>query len=186
MPEITLIPKKEKPEFKLSFSKLIFYFPATLFIVVVLVFGGFFLYNFILNKKIVAVEEEIGAVESQRDLEADKEFIAKIFNLGVRIRSLKAIFDNRFHGSAIFPFFEKLTLPQTRYFNFIVDFPKESISVKGETGGYVDLVKQMIVFSNDSNVKEAIFSGITLSPGGKVTFSLELKFNKKILLETEE
>jgi len=186
MPEITLIPKKEKPEFKISFQKIIFYLPLTLFILVILVYGGFFFYNFVLNKSISSVNEEITTVEGRRDLNGDKEFVETIFSLNNRLANLKGILDNHIHGSAFFPFLEKLTLPKTSYSSCGVDFGKASVSLSGQTDGYLSLIKQMIVFQKSPDIEGANFSGITLSPDGKITFSLSLKFNKKILLESEE
>lgn len=183
MPEISLIPKREKPQFRFSVQKVVFYFPVTLLIVVLLVFGGFFLYNFMLNKSIRAVDAQIEEVESKRDLKKDDEFINKIFNLSNRINNLKRILDTQPHPSLVFSFFEKLTLPKTRYFTFNSDFSAGLISARGEADGYIALVKQMIVFSENPDVKEVKISNIGLSPGGRVSFGLELGFDKKILWE---
>ncbi|PIS35761.1 MAG: hypothetical protein COT36_00855 [Parcubacteria group bacterium CG08_land_8_20_14_0_20_38_56] len=183
MPEITLIPKKEKPGFKISFEKTIFYFPITLLTLVVLVFLGFFLYNAMLQKSIESIEGEIKLIESQRDLKEDEKFIDDIFSLNTRIRNLKHILDEHIHSSAVFSFFEKLALPKTRYYGFDVNLVDGIIRSQGEAEGYVAMVKQMIVFSESPEVKEARVSGISLSPGGKVIFSLDLTFDKEILLE---
>ncbi len=183
MPEITLIPKREKPQFRFSIQRVVFSFPVTLLILTLLVFGGFFLYNFMLNRSIKAVDAQVEEIESKRDLKKDDEFINKIFNLSNRINNLKRILDIQSHPSFIFSFFEKLTLPKTRYFDFNSDFSAGTITATGEVDGYIALVKQMIVFSENPDVKDVKFSNIGLSPGGRVSFGLELKFDKKILGE---
>lgn len=183
MPEITLIPKKQQFELKLSLKDAFFYLPIIFLVLVVLIFLGFFVYNFILQRSINSVNEEIIAVESERNLVADENFINEVFNLNSRIQNLKGVLDNHVYPSNLFAFFEKITMPKTKFVNLAAGFTDGKISTRGETDGYIGMVKQIIIFSRDPNIKEAKVTGIALAPNGKIQFGLELSFNKKILLE---
>jgi len=183
MPEISLIPKKQEFELKFSFQNVIFYLPIAFLSIVVLVFFGFFIYNLFLQRSVNSVNEKITTIESQRDLSADERFINEAFNLNTRIQNLKGILDGHIYPSNLFAFFEKITLPKTRFSGLAAGLTEGKISTKGETDGYVGMVKQIIVFSKIQGIKNAKVDGITLAPNGRIAFGLELSFDKKILFE---
>lgn len=190
MPEITLIPKKQQFELKFSLRDAFFYIPIMFLVLVSLIFFGFFVYNLILQRSVSSVNEEIALVEGQRDLQADNQFINDIFNLNNRIQSLKGILDNHLYPSNFFSFFEKITLPKTTFSGLSVSFsgssPNGTVSTRGETDGYIGLVKQIIIFSKSPDIKDARIAGISLASSGKVVFGLEMTFDKKILFEKKD
>jgi hypothetical protein len=119
------------------------------------------------------LEERIGELNNQRDLELEANFI----ELKKGIEDFKKVLENRPYPSKIFEMLEEITLPQVQFTDLNADLLQAKLVLKTEAENYSALAEQILVFEQDSRIKKIEFAKIDLGPSGRVGSNLEIELN---------
>ncbi len=161
---------------KTSVSKLPFVLVSFVLVFVLAASAGLWFYKNSINQKI----ESVGQQSQDLIVQQNKEDEAKVNDLGQTLKSVKEILNKHIYASQTVDFLEKTTLPLVRWTGFNRNVNNVSVSLHGQTKDYNTLAKQILVFENDSQIKEVQASDISLSQLGGVNFSMALTFDPKI------
>lgn len=184
MAEINLLRNELQTNRQLSLNragKIAAYIVITLVILEGLFYGGLLLYEYGMNKKIMALEQE----NANTDLEISKteKDRLKAIALQSRIKGLDLLLDQHIFWSEIFKELEKVTYKQAKFSGLEGDEGEQRIIVSGEVASYEDLAKLILGLKTSGQIKDVTLENSALASGEEqvYSFSLELKFDPKIL-----
>jgi len=161
----------------LNFWFLFFLIIFGLSLIVDFLFWGYFHY---LDQKYQRAQDKIQALESQRDLDLEKE----IAEVNKRMKLLEKFFQNHIYPSVFFRILEEITIPEVRFSEFNGDFVKGQVFLRGNTDSYSLLAKQLAIFKEDTRFKKVEVSNIRLGiEEGGVSFNLNIGFEPSILMK---
>ena len=147
-------------------------------IVVILISLGLWGYQANLIKEKTSLIERIGNLQNQRNNDLEVNFI----ELGKRIEGFEKTLEHRIYFSKIFEMIEELTLPQVQFADTNIDLSENKFNLKIEADSYSSLANQVIVFEEDSRIKNVELSKTGLSTYGQVISELTLELNSSFSL----
>ena len=152
--------------------------PAVIFLLAaVLVCLGLFGYKMSLDKQKNGLIQKIDELNQTRDVAFEKN----LMDLKDKIDSLKNILSNQAYSSDVFTLLEELVVPQVYFVSLSSDLAKMSISLNTMAFNVDSLVKQLVVFKNDSRIKKASLNSVSTDNSGQVNSAIELQLKSSIL-----
>jgi hypothetical protein len=160
---------------KFTWAKIL----LTVDIVLVLAFGGIYLYFNIsskqTSKKIGEAQDEIILlVSSNRDIEKKALFYEK------KINDFSKLFSEHQETAKIFTFLEEKTHPNVWFSKFDFSADKLSVVVSGQAASFVDVGQQLLILKGEKSLKNINLSGLSLGEKKGVLFSLQLTFDPQV------
>lgn len=186
MPEINLIPKKNKgseEEILAIFSKIGKI--ILIFVVLSLLLGGGLLfYKKNLTNDVNLIKGDINAIDAKRD--GEKENL--IINFNEKISILKKLVVNHFYWSQFYSKLEKLTVPNVYFSDIKINYAEEKINItlSANASNYLGVARQMLSFQEEPLIEKVEIKGISLSEEAGVKFNFSIVFSKKILLKSDD
>lgn len=178
MPEVpsfipkTIPTKSDAPKRRVS---IIFVAAAAIFVGVLAVFGGVFLYNRYLNQQITDLSTELVNLKG----EFEPSLIRELALTGESIDAAKKILGAHVSISRVFDFIEENTLPTTRFGNF--NYQGGQVTMNGTAASYRSLAEQSLLFEQSGVVDDIVISNLSLAEGGRVNFSLVLTLDPGLI-----
>lgn len=143
-----------------------------IFITMIVVAVGTFLYKIKLENDIQTQREQIKTASES----IDKEFLDEILRLDTRVNSVKRLLDNHLAPSKIFPILEENTYKTLKFNNLSYSINGRDVVLSGSgiAAGFPTIVLQSDAYG-DAGLRDVIFSGLGETNGGLVTFSFSAK-----------
>lgn len=178
MPEIpSFIPKtiptrSDAPKKRVG---IIFVVITAVFIGVMAVFGGIFLYNRYLDQQIAKLSSDLVKLKG----EFEPTLIKELALTGESIDAAKKILGGHVSISRVFDFVEQNTLPTTRFSNF--NYQGGQVTMNGTTANYKSLAEQSLLFEQSGVIDDVVISNLSLAEGGRVNFSVVLVLDSGLI-----
>lgn len=187
MPEYKLIPQEERimPKYKQA-PKGFFWLSLIIFLISLLVSGGFFFYKEYLEKQIDIYSSSFEKMKSR----VEPASLVQIVNFTSKIESAKKILVGRKKPSLLFEILENNTLKNNFWtsFNLKNEESKEKgglfknrLSLNGVAKSYTDLAKQMKIFKSSPHFEATSFSRFQLLENGDVAYYMDLTIKEALL-----
>ncbi len=174
--QTSFIPKKPMVEQVTSTGGksvgLVVIISIVIFLTMVLVSGGAYLYKQALTKNITQMETDLGLAKNR----FEPAEISKLKLLDRRLRSSNDILNAHIAISPIFDALEVLTMKTIRYTKFSYDFGTNNkilVKMSGQAIGYRSVALQSDLFLKNKNLIDPVFSNLSLDDKGNVLFDLE-------------
>lgn len=162
------LPEFAQPGGASPFFRIAFIF----FLAVGLLCGGLYFYRNFLSNSL----EQKKTTLSSMELEFEPSLVAEVQRVSSAISAAKEILNKRVFQSNIFSFLEEKTIPQISFNIFSYAEDKKSLVLLGEAASYADIARQSGVFESAEEIKEVLFSSLTLKETGNVAFTLTVNF----------
>jgi hypothetical protein len=172
---IEIAPIKKEASFKGIFV-LIFSI-----IVLLVCFGVYFYFSQIVlpPKKLEVNKLNLDLTSIERTDIATKE--AEIDMAAKYIDDFKILFNGNPKASVFFGVFQQWAHPRIVYSDFSFDIIGRTISMKGRTNGFQNVMQQIAVLDKESTVESYGITNVGLAESGGVTFDLDLILKPEIL-----
>ena len=142
------------------------------FIASVALSAATFFYQKVLTNSLIEMNEKL--VKAKQIYEPDT--IEELKKIDLRIEETKKLISTHISSSAVFSILEDITLEQVSFSKFDYSLSSDnsaSISLSGEAKSFNSVALQSDVFGNDDDIKNPIFSNITLNDDGTVSFDFK-------------
>lgn len=145
--------------------------------------GGAYLYRASLEANVAEYKESLELARRA----FQPELLSEIREIDRRMKSATKILENHIAVSPIFKLLGELTLPTIRYSDFSYEVKGENknlveVQLSGEAQGYTFIALQSEIFDNNEEIKNPIFSNLSLDQDGNVDFSLTFNVNRNFVL----
>lgn len=171
---VQLIPKQEEKEPILP--NVLLY--LSIIILIVAISSYFVLKNFLqkTENNIQSVKNQITQLNSSPQNNLKEE----VLNDQKKINDFASLLNSQKYTSQVFPFIEKLTLPNVTFSSFDLKVSKNEVSVSGFADSFQTLGQQLLAFQNDPLVKSVALSGVSLGTKSGVPFTFDLILDPKV------
>ena len=149
------------PFFKIGF---IFFLASGLLV------GGLYFYRNFLSNSLQEKQSTLANLE----VEFEPSLISEVQRVSSAISASKDILTKRVFQTRLFTLLEEKTLPQISFGIFSYAHDKKALVLVGEAGSYADIARQSSVFATAEEIKEVLFSNLTLKETGNVSFTLTI------------
>jgi hypothetical protein len=159
-----------------------------LFLVALLVFiasivsaGAAFAYKGYLTNSIAAKSKQLELAQGAYD----PTVIQDLLRLDSRINQAKGLMGKHIAASAIFNYLSTQTLEKVAFSNFGYTLQSDgsaSITLSGQGDSFSTVALQSDQFGASKVLKNVVFSGITVSPSGTISFSVQATLVPSLLL----
>ncbi len=136
-------------------------------------------YEWYLKNSLVKMSGSLEEAEAS----LDPDTINEISNLDQRIISTKRIVDSHKIISPFFTYLEASTVSLVRFTDFRYESVNGelSLSMRGESKGYLALALQSQILNTSGYLKDVIFGDLSLNEKGDVSFSFKAKLDPSII-----
>jgi hypothetical protein len=155
------------------------------FILSIIAAGGAFAYTGILNQK-------LAAQKSQLDLQKgafDPATIQDLLRLDSRIQQSQSLLQKHVAPSAVFNFLAQNTLVNVQFTSFDYSLNADgsgTIELDGTADSFSTIALQSDALGQSSSLKDVIFSGITVDPDNRVSFTVSAAVDPSLLSYSKE
>ena len=161
-----------------------------IFLAMVLVSGGYYLYKQSLDKSVKQMESDLKLARNR----FEPSEITKLKLLDRRLQSSAEILSKHITISPIFGALDALTLKTVRYTKFGYDFGSNNkiiVTMSGQAVGYRSVALQADMFTKNKNLIDPSFSNLALDDKGNVLFDLKFSVDPNFVyyqqvLKTED
>lgn len=181
----SFIPKKPLAETRSrggGGSSIIFLLGILVFIVSILAAGGAFLYERYLESSLVSQKAALEKSQQAYDLPT----IQALLRFDNRIAEARKLLNNHISPSAIFTLLSQQTLNKVQFtsFNFNVGSGKSPATVEmtGLADSFATVALQSDQLGASKELKNIIFSGVTLKENGQISFSVKADLDPALIL----
>lgn len=161
---------------------ILVFFAGLILVVVLVLIGALFGYQYLLKQRIAGLEQTLARVEQP----VSSAFLDEVGNLHGRINGATELLNKHVAISPAFEMLEKLTLQKVRYAEFsYAHSPGSSndiVTITGEADDYTAIANQSRLYEATPFISSHVFSGFTLQETGKIRFNLELVIKSDLYL----
>ena len=145
---------------------------------------GVFLFQQYLGSVLVKKEEALKIAEERITTSGIEEFI----RLSDRLTTGKELLENHIALSQFLTVLESSTLANVRFssMSFVLEEGVPTVEMVGVARTFNALAAQSNTFGANPEIKSAIFSGITVNPGGSVSFIVSAKLTPEFVTMSKE
>lgn len=181
--QTSFIPKKpiieDKSKSKQS-TNIFLFITLFIFLFSVALFFILYFYSSYLNNKIKEVDKSLKSSDST----SQATTLVALQKLESRLTSANSILDSHITISPIFKILQGIIIKNVTFNDFSYSLDEKGntlVKMSGEAKSYRDLAIQSDLFSQDKNLKNPIFSNLSLNPKGNITFNLEFYVDKDLV-----
>ena len=170
-------PERNRP------TGIVFLLSLLVFVASAVFGGGVYLYRSYLEKRIVSMEESLRLAEG----EFERGVIDELELLERRLNAAGEILSAHVSISPVFRVLEDVTLPTVRFTSFSYGKDETNpnlflVDLKGEATSYTQIALQSDLLGKNKNLKNPIFSDLTLGDKGTVSFNLSFSLDPSFVL----
>lgn len=172
MADISLLPREYTTKVAPPTKKAkIFSILSFLLLFVVLgSWGGLYFYNNQLSQEIANLKSEMEEVRQGEN----QDQVVKINEANKKISTFEDKFKRHVYASNVFTEIEKFTLKKVYFGTFVVDVPKNLITLSGVTDSYTNFSKQYNELNNRTGIVDGVDIDSVRSSDDGVDFNLSL------------
>src|SRR3989344_6441513 len=180
---ISLLPEsRRKLDISIPGENRPFYYGGAVLLLVLLIFGALKLYTSSLTGRLAEMENEINAIETQRDTKFEKEalLLNKQFSLVGDLLQKHLIWSNVLIG------LQNLTEPQSQLKSVLGDATEGKMEITGSAATFTTVAKQIAALLSHEGVVDVSLNKVSTFSGGVLEYSVKVIFDKnKFLLNKE-
>ncbi len=150
------------------------------FVMSIVAAGAAYGYKYILQGTLASKDADLRRQEGAFDAAA----IQDLARMDSRIAQAKTLMHKHISPSAIFYFLSTITLERVQFgtFNYtLLPSGAATISLSGVADSFSSVALQSDQFGASKVLSDVVFSGITVEPSGKVSFSVEAKVDPQLI-----
>jgi len=171
---IQLLPENRKRiDVKIPGENRLIYIGMTLIVFVLVLAGGLWLYSNNLSKQIKADDEQLAALEKQRDSKAEQNLLT----LSKQLSLTKQILKNHVYWSMGLSKIESALQNNVQFKSFSATLNEKSFNVQALSDSYSTIAKQLAAFVSDDSVKDVTLNNVSTLTSGKLNFNIRVEFN---------
>ncbi len=144
--------------------------------------AGVFLYKALLQKQVDGQQADLVAA---KEALVDTKWISTVKRLDLRLKTARTLLDSHTVVVPVFETLQRSTLKTVRFtaFDFSSDASHNvSVRMKGEAASYSSVALLSDSFNQEKNWRNPLFSDLTLTPTGTVTFSFSGSIDPSLIL----
>lgn len=160
---------------------LFFLLALLIFVMSLVAAGAAFGYERLLNKTIADKDTDLRRAEGAFDASAIQDLV----RMDARLTQARTLLQTHVSPSAIFYFLSTITLERVQFDSFDVIITKEGggvMTLSGVADSFSTVALQSDQFGASKILRDVIFSGITVSDSGKVTFTVNATVDPSLVL----
>lgn len=157
----------------------IFYFVVALLLATVICFFIFTIKISFQDKKLKELESGIASVGTAQQKETEKE----VFEYQKKINDFAILLAEHKIPTNILKFFEKMTLPNVWFNNFIISAQGARIQISGEAEDLIALSRQLLILEGSKFFKDITELSFEPTETGRMKFNTSLSINPDIFFE---
>ena len=142
-------------------------------------FVSYLFLNYALAKSQTSLQEIKDAIAKEETLEK-VSLEREILTSQQKIQNFSKIIGQYLISSKIFGFFQENCHPKVYFKNFNLISGSGLAVVSGETDSFKSLGQQELIFANNSDIKEAVLSNVSMGKEGVISFSFSVYFKAGI------
>jgi len=168
-------------------SRRPFYFLVVfiIFVITSLIYLGIYSYStFFLNKQLDTVDKKSSDIQEEISKIATSEELSTVSTAVTKGKSIRSLLSAHLYESKIFELLEKLSIKSVSYNKFSEEINADNtikVSITGEAESFKALAKQLVIFKKFEGIKEITFNEATVGKNAKVSFSIVLNFDSKLI-----
>ncbi len=171
---LQLLPENRKRiSVKIPGENRMIYVGIGLISMILLISGGLWLYSSSLSNKISSQDEQLAALEKQRDKKTEQNLII----LSKQIEITNQILKNHTYWSAGFSKIESALQNNIQFKSFSAILSEKSMSIRAFSDSYTTIAKQLAAFVADDSIKDITLDGVSTLSSGKLDFNAKIKFD---------
>ena len=151
-----------------------------LLLICLLALGGLWWQKSSLTDKKTLTENKIMELQSQRNVKME----AMLIDLDQSIKNLDTTLKNRIYPINVLKILEELVLPEVFFSDFQVDVQEATFGINVIALNYRILAEEMIIFKNESRVKEVKYNNINLDDNGNASAAFDVKLDSALLRQS--
>jgi amino acid permease len=169
---IEIIPKRKVK--KVFWANIILY-------LLLIIFLGFFVSYFILNKSQQKLAQELSELEKNLTrTPAEKALEEELTGYQEKIGDIGPLISSHQFPVNIFDFFEKVSHPKVWFNRFDLISEQEVVNLSGQTDSFETLAQQILIFEKEEIIRDINLPKVSISKEGKISFDLRLTFDPEI------
>lgn len=184
----SFIPKKKPSALKQREERLrgrgvgiLGFISFVVFLVSLLIWGGLFFYQALLERNILDMSASIERVRQA----IEPELIERLAETDLRLNTADILLDNHMIVSPVFRLLEDLTLSTVRFSSFGYSIDSEDvakISLVGEAQDYASLALQSDIFGDARVMEQPLFENLNINERGNVSFQFSTPISSSFIL----
>ena len=179
---LQLLPENRKRiDVKIPGENRLTYIGAALIVLVLMIVGGLWLYSENLADQITANDEQIAALESQRDTKAEQNLIT----LSKQVSITSQILKNHIYWSVGLSKIESAVQNNIQFKSLSAVLGEGSLHIRALSDNYTTIARQLAAFVADDSIKDVTLDGLSTLTSGKLDFSTKVEFNKAKFLKNQ-
>lgn len=155
------------------------YTGITVLVLMFFMVGGLYLYKKTLEDKKTKLNDEIIAMEKDRDKKVENNLLT----LDKQLSLISTLFNSHITWSKALNKVEKLLQPQVQFLSFSADVSDNKFEFKALATNYTVIAKQIATFVSDDSIKDLSLNNVHVLTSGKLEFSIKLEFDKNKFLK---
>ncbi len=171
---IQLLPENRKRiDVKIPGENRLIYTGAILIVLVLVLAGGLWIYSGSLTNQIKADDDQITALEKQRDAKAEQNLITLAKQLSITSQILK----NHTYWSVGLSKIESALQSNVQFKSFSATLGENSLHIRATSDNYTTIAKQLAAFVADDAIKDISLDGVNALTSGKLDFNIRVGFD---------
>ena len=158
---------------------------VSLFVISILTAVGMVVYKKMIRNNIVSLQSELAEAEKN----IDKKTIEEMSRFAVRLNMVKSIVFRHKVVSNFLDILSSDTVSSVRFSDFRYDSTLANgllVSLKGKASSYGSVALQEDLFNKNKNFKSVVFSNLSLTDKGLVSFDLSITVNPEVAIYISE
>jgi hypothetical protein len=158
---------------------LFFLVSFALFVTVVLIATGLFVYNITLERGIESKEQQL----TQARASFEPAIIEELVRLDRRLNVARSIVYNHNSISLFFAFLEDQTVQSLQFsdFEYTASAERPQIKLKGRSINFNNLAQQAEILNNEHRILNPVFSNLNLDEAGGVEFEVSAELDRNMV-----
>ena len=154
------------------------YIGVGLIVLVLMVFGGLWLYSESLATKITNQVDELANLEKTRNLDAEK----KLITLSKQLSLTSQIIKNHTYWSIGLSKIEAALQNNIQFKSLSTGLAEGSLNIQALSDNYTTIARQLAAFIADDSITDVTLNGVNTLTSGKLDFNTKITFDKSKFL----
>lgn len=171
---LQLLPEtRKKIDVQVPGENKLIYFGITLVLIILAASGGLWWYGNSLNAKITDADNQIMALEKQRDKKTEQNLLT----LAKQVAITNQILNKHVYWSTGFTKIESALQNNIQFRSLSGILGEQSFQIGALSDNYTTLAKQLAAFVADDAIKDVTLDGVNTLTSGKLDFNARIKFD---------
>ncbi len=171
---LQLLPENRKRiDVKIPGENRLIQLGAGLIVLVLVIAGGLWLYSNSLANQIASDDQQLAALEAQRDKTAEQNLITLSKQVGITSQILK----NHIYWSIGLSKIESALQNNIQFKSLSAVLSEDSLHIRALSDNYTTIAKQLAAFVADDSITDVTLDGVSSLTSGKLDFNASVKFD---------